>query len=148
MQDLSKKEAEALFQEFVEFLKKKKISVKGLGEYAIPISIFSKKLSATEAVVKYLREEHELGYNKIAKLLHKNPGPVGVTYRNAKKKFRGKLSVDSDHFIPINKFDGKNTVFEVVVKFMKEELKFSFKKIAKLMGRNYRTVWTVYRRAA
>ncbi|MEA3429772.1 MAG: sigma factor-like helix-turn-helix DNA-binding protein [Nanoarchaeota archaeon] len=145
--DLGKKEVEVLFGEFIEFLKQKNIKLEKIDKYSIPVSIFTKKLSASESIIKFLREEYKLDYKKIGELLRKKAGPVGVTYRNAKKKFSGKLEVISEHYIPITVFDSKQTLFESVVKHMHDELDFSFKEIASELGRNYRTVWTIYKRA-
>lgn len=145
--NLGKKEVELLVEEFLEFLKQKNINLEKKDEYSIPVSILSNELSVTEAIVKFLREEYQLSYAKIAFLLHKKEGPVGVTYRNAKNKFPGKLDIKSDHYIPITVFSEEYTLFESVVKYMHDEMKLSFKIIAGLLHRNYRTVWTIYRRA-
>jgi len=150
--DLNKKEVEVLFEEFILFLRHKNISLEGESKYSIPISIFSKKLSVFESIVKYLREEERLSYKKIAELLYKKTGPVGVTYRNSIKKISGKFKVDlknvnSEKMIPITIFNEKYTLFESVVMFLHNEMRFSFKEIAKILGRNYRTVWTIFRRA-
>ena len=121
--DLGKKEVEVLFGEFIEFLRQKNIKLEKIEKYSIPVSIFSRKLSISEAIIKFLREEYGLSYKQIGKLLNKKPGPVGVTYRNAKKKFLGKLEVISDHYIPISHFQKKHTLFESVVLYLHDELK-------------------------
>jgi len=132
-----------LFENFLEYLKQKKKISKDM----IPTSIFDKRLAPLEAVVKYLRENCEYSYNEIALLLNRNAGPIGVSYRNAKKKFSSGLDLSSDVSIPVSIFkDSKLTVFESIVVYLKES-GFKFKKIAELLNRNYRTIWTVYSRA-
>jgi hypothetical protein len=133
----------ALFQKFLEFMKEKK-AAEGFG---FPISIFNEKLSPQETVIKFLRENLHYDYNKISELLHKNPGPVGITYRNAAKKMPASLDISSEIFIPLEIFDDHKTVFESIVLYLVDVKEFSFKKISSLMHRNYRTVWTIYQRA-
>ncbi|MEA3429768.1 MAG: hypothetical protein U9R08_00695 [Nanoarchaeota archaeon] len=145
--DLGEKEVKLLVDKFIEFLKQNNVSLEKKKNYAIPVSILSNELSVTEAIVKFLREEYQLSYKKIAVLLYKKEGPIGVTYRNAKKKFHDTLNIKSEHYIPIEVFSSKYTLFESVVRYMHDEMKFSFKKVAELLHRNYRTIWTIYRRA-
>ena len=135
-----------LFEDFLKYLKQKKELKKDF----IPISVFNaEKLAPLEIIVKYLREELDYTYNEIGLLLNRKVGPMGVSYRNAKKKFPLKLDVSStEHSIPISVFkDSRFTIFETVVVYLKDELRLKFKVIAELLNRNYRTVWTVYQRA-
>lgn len=142
---LTNKEKDQLYEEFLNFLQEKKFLLP-IKKQGIPISIFNKKLSALEAIVKYLREELGLSYKEIGKILKRKPGPIGVTYRNAKKKFSGELDCSSRQLIPFSIVKPKLTVFESLVLYLKQN-NFSFKKIAFLLSRNYRTIWTVYSRA-
>ncbi len=145
-----------LFEDFFEYLKYKK----DFGEYLkrkeevkggfIPISVFSNKvLAPLETIVKYLREELGYTYKKIGLLLNRKAGPIGVTYRNAVKKLKSKLDVSSiENSIPISIFrDSKLTVFESSVVHLRDTKKLSFGRIAELLNRNYRTIYTVYSRA-
>ena len=116
----------------------------------IPISVFkNKSLAPLETIVKYLREEMDYSYNEIAFLLNRKQGPIGVTYRIAKKKLSSKLDITStENSIPLSIFkDSKLSIFETIVLYLKDDSKLKFKVIAKLLNRNYRTIWTVYRRA-
>jgi len=145
LSNLTNKEKTELHEEFLNFLQEKKFLLP-IKEKGIPISIFNKKLSALESIVKYLREESEMSYKEISNILKRNPGPIGVTYRNAKKKFPSKLDISSHQLIPFSAFKQKLTIFESLVLYLKEN-NFSFKRIASLLSRNYRTIWTVYNRA-
>ncbi|MBW3014389.1 hypothetical protein KY335_04075 [Candidatus Woesearchaeota archaeon] len=59
------------------------------------------------------------------------------------------LSIKPKEFaIPISAFRAKLSGLEIVVKFLKEESKLSFKKIAQLLNRKPNTIWTTYRNAA
>ena len=85
---IRKEVKEALFEEFLAYLKTKKIDLsKFEKEEGIPISIFNSKLSTLESIVRFLREKKELRYKEIAKILKKNSGHIGVIYRNAVKKY-------------------------------------------------------------
>jgi len=39
------------------------------------------------------------------------------------------------------------TIFETIVVYLKDTSELKFKNIAELLNRNYRTIWTVYKRA-
>lgn len=143
-----------LFEEFLQYIKYKKdflryIKQKKDRKDAIPISIFTNKLAPLETVVKYLREELDCSYNEIALLLNRKPGPIGVSYRQAKRKFPSRLDVSStENSIPISVFkNSKLTIFETIVVYLKDKDKLKFREIAELLNRNYRTIWTVYKRA-
>ena len=136
-----------LFEDFFAYWLEQR---KGVEKDPIPISIFSnRKLAPLEIIVKYLRENLEMSYGRIASLLNRKPGPIGVTYRNSRKKYPARLHVISTEIlIPLSIFkESKFTVFETLVWYLKDSLNFKFTKIANLLNRNYRTVWTVYRRA-
>ncbi len=89
-----------------------------------------------------------MGYMQIAEVLHKNPGPVGVIYRNAKKKFADAFSVSHENImIPFSAFYPELTVFESVVYYLKDNYNLKYKNVAQLLKRNERTIWTIYQRA-
>ena len=153
--DLPKINHEELFNEFLEFLKNK-YNVKDQDlrktstskEIKIPLSIFNDKLGPLESIVKYLKEDLELSYEEIAKLLYRNKSPIIVTYRNSIKKFKDKLDIKSDFFIPISIFSNlKLSVLETIVKHLKEKLNLTYHNIAVLLKRDDRTIWTIYSRA-
>lgn len=117
-------------------------------EINIPVSIFNKKLSSLEAIVKYLKENLKLRYNKIADLLNRDDRTIWTTYQNSISKFKGKLDVSSQTFLPISIFiDRKFSVLESVVVYLKDKLGLKFSEIAIMLARDQRTIWTVYSRA-
>lgn len=116
----------------------------------IPVSIFlNKNISALEAIVKYLRENLYFGSNKIAKLLNRNISTISSTYIKAKKKLPEEFVIgDSKYFIPIEEISSRKfSVLESIVKFLKEKCSLTNIKIAKLLNRDSRTIWTVYSRS-
>jgi len=116
----------------------------------IPVSIFSsEKISALEAISKYLKEETELEFKKIGEILNRNEVTIRTSYKRAMKKFPEKLDLSNYSLvIPINLFRNRdNSVLEIIVAHLHDNYKVSFKEIARLLCRNYKTVWTVYSKA-
>jgi len=113
----------------------------------IPLSIFNKKLSSLESIVKYLKENGNLNYKNIALLLNRNYNPIRITYKNSKNKLRKDLDVSSKQSIPINIFSNKKfSILENLVSYLKDSLKFSYHEIAIILNRDDRTIWTIYSR--
>ena len=118
-------------------------------EITIPVSIFEyNKLSALEAICKYLKEELELSYSKIALLLNRDSRTIWTTYDNAIKKKKEKLHVKkSKFFIPISILaDREFSVLEVIVSYLKDNFNLRYVEIAILLNRDERNIWTSYNR--
>ena len=115
----------------------------------LPLSIFNKRLSPLETVVKYLKEEMDYGFQKISKLLNRSSKTVWQAYNFSKKKFPAKLTVEfSDYDVDISALSNRRfSMLESIVMFLKDKKDLSFHKIALLLSRDDRTVWTVYSRA-
>jgi len=58
------------------------------GEIVIPISIFNEKLGMLEASSLYLKDELNLSFNDIAKLLKRDYKTIWTSYNKAKKKIK------------------------------------------------------------
>jgi DNA-binding CsgD family transcriptional regulator len=139
-------------------------------EILIPLSIL-KNNSSLEAIVCYLKDIQNLNYSQIASILNRDPRTIWVTYSNSKKK---KISLhlddnlaeysDSSHsdflksvhrnlnafkiLLPAKIFESRKfSVLESIVLYLKTNHALSFNQIAALLGKNYRTIWTVYKRA-
>jgi len=116
-------------------------------ERGIPLSIFNPNLGALESIVKYLREELFLDYKTIAKLLHRHEGPIGVTYRRSRRKLKGELDTSSREKMPFDVFKNKKlSVFENIAYYLAKQGN-DWHKIARLLHRHDKTVWTVLDRA-
>jgi len=56
---------------------------------------------------------------------------------------------ETDYFIPITIFqDRRLAVLEALVSYLKDNFKLKYSEVARLIDRDQRTVWTVYRRAS
>jgi hypothetical protein len=116
-------------------------------ERGIPLSIFNPDLGALESIVKYMREELLLDYRTIAQILHRNEGPIGVTYRRSRRKLTGKLDVLSRETIPFDIFKNRKlSVFENIAYYLAKQGN-DWHKIARLLHRHDKTVWTILDRA-
>jgi len=117
-------------------------------ENDVPVSIFTRKLSILEGVVKYLKEERGLENKEISKLINRDVKSIWAIYNNSLRKFKGKLKVDvGSLIIPIEIFSNRNfSSTECLVSYLKDEIGLNYHKIAVLLHRNDRTVWTIYQR--
>lgn len=119
-------------------------------ERGIPLSIFSTELGALESIVKYMRDELLLDYATIAALLGRNEGPVGITYRRAKKKSVSRLDTSSKESIPFEALRANSkmglSVFESLAYHLAKQ-GHDWHEIARIMHRHDKTVWTVLDRA-
>ncbi len=117
-------------------------------EISLPLSVLQNN-SSLEAIVFYLKDILGLRFNEIARLLNRNQKTIWVTYSNAKKK---KISLDlrnnSGLMLPLSIFISRNfSILETIVFHLRINQLLSFNEIAKLLGKNYRTIWTVYKRS-
>ena len=140
-----------LSSEEIISLVNKSLKVPAKEEVKVPISVFNNEyLSSLENIVKYLRENLLLSFRQIAELTNRNNIALAVTYRNAKKKLAEKFVVTeiSPYSIPVSILQDRSlSVLENVVSYLKDTFGLTYAKIAVLLNRDDRTIWTVYQRA-
>ncbi|MBS3072264.1 hypothetical protein J4477_00315 [Candidatus Pacearchaeota archaeon] len=121
--------------------------INDLNKPFIPISIFSHKLTPLESIVKYLKEEQNLTFHEISKLLKRNEKNLWHTYYNAKKKNPSKFKVyNTDLQISLDIFSNKIPPMKTIVKYLREQKSLSYHDIGLLLKKNERTIWTSYNR--
>jgi len=126
--------------------KKKKLPVKRIIQF--PIDILTDKLTVFESVVKHLHEEQEISLSKIAQILHRDKRNIWQIYANAKAKVpRRTVAKGATFWVPIHIFSAKLSPTEAVVLYLRAKKKLSFSEIARLLSKEYRTIWTIYDRA-
>ncbi|MBS3114282.1 hypothetical protein J4448_04215 [Candidatus Woesearchaeota archaeon] len=118
-------------------------------EILIPVSIFEvSNLSALEVICKYLKEELELNYSKIALLLNRNSRTIWTTYKNAFRKKKERLiAKESKLYIPLSIFKNRRfSVLESIISYLKDNFNLRYSEISILLNRDERNIWTVYNR--
>jgi len=149
--DLGKDKRFLQFKKLLEDLEKdygldKKEIIQIAEGYSIPISIFDKKISSFEAIVKYLLEEKQIRQKNIAEITGRSKQSIYQAYNSAKKKHPEKFSVDESRYdFPVSIIK-QSSVLASIVKYLREEHSLSYKEIGRLLHRDQRTVWTVYNR--
>lgn len=126
-------------------------------QISIPINIL-KNNSSLQAIVFYLKEDLNMSFSNIAKLINRDQRTVWSTYDKSKNKIHiDRINTAANNLnnpdnltnilIPINIFSARElSVLETIVFYLKSDSQLSLKEISELLGKNYRTIWTVYKR--
>jgi len=86
----------------------------------------------TNQVISELKEKYKLSNNEVKKAL---------------EQALSNYIKEPENSFPISIINKKLTVLESIVKFLKEEKKYSFRKIASLISRNEKNLWHTYKKA-
>ncbi len=115
---------------------------------SIPVSAFNNaRLSALETVSKYLKESG-FRHCEIAKALNRDESTIWDAYSNAVEKMPERLQGSSEIEIPLEIIgDRRFSTLESIVRYLKDVLGMKYCEIARLIGRDDRTVWTCYQRS-
>ncbi len=119
-------------------------------EILVPVSIFKhENLSALEAICKYMKEELDLNFSKIALLLKRDARTIWTTYRNATIKRKRKLHAESTALlIPLSVIaDRRLSVLGSIVRYLKDKFNLRYSEIAVLLSRNERNIWAIYNKS-
>lgn len=133
------------FQEILDLLRKEEKK-----DIAIPSFIFRERnLGILEAVAKYLKEELDLTYHKIAVLLNRDDRVVWVTYNKAIKKTKERFVIaEPNYWLPVSIFADANLgPLEAISKYLVDDAKLDFSEIANLLNRDNRSIWACYKRS-
>jgi len=120
------------------------------GDVNLPVYIFQNdNLSCLESIVKYMHENLDFGFTKIAKILNRSSKTIWATYSKAHSKMPEKFKAEvSTYYIPVGILSERIvSVLESLVEFLREKHDLSYKQISVLLNRDNRTIWTVYQRA-
>ena len=113
----------------------------------IPVSIFAGKLSPAEALAKYLKENHELGYHEISELIGRDERGIWANYKRAIKKMPWPFEISNSISAPVSIFNSEKSILEALVCYLKDVKKMKNKSIAKALNKNSANIWTVHSRA-
>jgi hypothetical protein len=114
----------------------------------IPLSIFKKEktIGALESLCKYLKENTGLSFSEIAKLIGRDERTVWNAYHDAYKKKSEKFVIEEkESYVPLESFNKRLTILESIILFLKE--KNNNVNVAKILGRDPRNVYSIYKRA-
>jgi len=115
---------------------------------SIPVDCFNKKLGSLETITKYLKENKNLKFKKIAELTGRTSSAITNTYNKAKQKMPENMAPKSDILIPIHILTNKKlSVLENIVVHLKEERNMKLREIGKALERSEKTIGTAYNRA-
>jgi DNA-directed RNA polymerase specialized sigma24 family protein len=146
---VTKKDLELLFNKFEQNLKEKYSLEHKEDENAVPAEIFADKLSPSEAVVKYLKENKQKTYREIAVILKRDERGIWGSYRRSLKKLRAPFEIAEPQIsIPlITLSDRRLSILEAVVFHLKEVVGKRGTEISRLLNKSPTTISTVYLRA-
>jgi hypothetical protein len=137
-------------EEIYELVESEQLKLKEEKKSQIPISVFSMKgIGPAEALVKYMKENLNMRFSEIAKILNRDDRTIWITYRNAQKKITSpiKIEIPERQFIPVSVLaDRKLSILESVVNYLKSKNLESIE-IAKMLGKDSRNIYTFYARA-
>jgi len=113
----------------------------------VPICIFKQKIGAAEVLSGYLKENKNLRFSEIAKLINRDQRTVGLNYKNAIKK-KMKIKIEKNCiFVPAEIFsDRRLSILESLVYYFKKK-GFRNSEIAGMINKDQRNIWTLYSRA-
>lgn len=156
--NISKTELVKLFEEFFEEKINKKDNKKH--QIYIPIKIFSNYTPPMQTLVRYLYEQKNFSYCKIARLLNRDQRTIWNNYNIVKKKFESNIqdykrkenyktkkeNKEIAILIPISIFsDRKNSILENLVNYLICK-NYSILEISELIKKSKSTIYTVYYR--
>lgn len=116
---------------------------------AIPINVFSEKLSPLMSAVKYLHDNKNMGFSKISKLLNRDQRTIWTEYNYSKDKpsFSEEKLNSSRFYIPFVVLKKRDLSFlESICSYMKSQ-GFSNKEMSLILNKDPKTIWTVLNRA-
>lgn len=112
----------------------------------VPVDIFSTELSPAEALVKYLKENKQLRYADIGRLLNRDQRGIWCTYNNAKTKQPEAQTSIATMTVPVSLFSSRaKSILEHLVLHLKET--HTLAQIAKMLNKSPSTIATTHSRA-
>lgn len=118
----------------------------------LPLNIFSTELGALETLVKYLKENLGMRFSSIAMLLNRDARTIWGAYNSSLEKHPDPFLEIPDEIsaieLPLSAIRNRRFgMLESLVWHMRENLGMRYSRIANLIKRNDRTVWTACMRA-
>lgn len=143
-----------LFTHFLKLMKDQGMSFDQLSqlyhaeEQSVPVEIFAKKLSPSEAVCKFIKENRKKSFHEIAVLLDRDDRSIWTSYQRALQKQKSPLVISNPSpSIPLSVLANRKFSFleSVILHLSKQGMKQTA--IAKLLHRAAPIIYTVLGRA-
>jgi hypothetical protein len=117
-------------------------------DVSIPLSIFSSGLECVEAMTKYLKENLNLGYTEISKLIGSKPSVVYINYQRASGKVKKRFTLKKDDVFLLLKdiTNPKLSLLENITFYLRNN-NHSNRQIAAIMATTEPVTSASYRRA-
>ena len=115
----------------------------------VPLTVFCEKLSPLESVVKFLHENRNKSFSEISKLINRSYRTVWGAYEASLKKNKKRFEPEQTKYVfPTEILASRRlSVLETICLYIKDNYGLSYKRIASLIKRDERTVWTAVNRA-
>ncbi|MEW5896306.1 MAG: hypothetical protein AB1668_01315 [Nanoarchaeota archaeon] len=119
------------------------------GEILVPLSIFSYKLEPAEALCKYLKENENLSYKEIARLISRKEKSIWATYQRAgKKRKQPFLKTEEKYLLPVSIFkDRSYSLLESAVLYLNKIHRLTNPQIARLLNKSANSIAVLMKRA-
>lgn len=114
----------------------------------VPAAIFAGKLSPSEALAKFLKENHGLSYREIASMTGRDERSIWANYRRAARKMPSPFEIGEGVSVPLSAFVPENSILKSLLHYLKDVRKMRNKKIAQLLNKHPANIWTVLNRAS
>jgi len=118
----------------------------GVSSSDIPITIFTTSLSPLESLTRFLKDSKGKKLVEISRIMSRSSAALSAAYKSAaSKKFE---FGETEHMIPLEEFEKNSdlSVLEIVVNHL-ENKNLKHVEIARILGRDVRTIWTLNKRA-
>ena len=122
-----------------------------ISENLIPVGVFAEDLSPSESLCKYLKENADINYKKIAALLNRDERSIWTSYNRSLTKMQEKFSdtiFSGRILVPISVFSNRNlSILESLVLYLRKNTDLTNYGIAKLLNKTPSMIYTIYDRA-
>lgn len=116
----------------------------------VPVWIFTCGASGLEAISWYMKGSLGMRFCEIAEALNRDDRTIWDAYSGAAKKMAAtQTGTEAKLCIPVEIFRDRSLgILEILSAYLKEEKGLKYCKIARLLNKDDRTIWTACRRAS
>ncbi len=117
-------------------------------EIVIPTSVFCSELGILEATVKFLKEELELSFNRISKLINRDQRTIWTCYSKASMKQPKKFHYNTEELcIPVRIFSNRKYSPLMAISLFLASKGMRTTTIGRILHRDSKNIWAAVRSA-